>query len=719
MAARALQFGPYTVDADVSDGIATPYFLAGPHMYVVGTANSAMTPIGAEHLVGEMGGIWAHPIKVADGVTVALAGADGTPLPLKERTVTEALTHIDWRERYAGLRLQRRDLVADEAAAFVMLLELENTGGAALSGEIELVVWLKFLGCWFGALPSGGGYYWHDGAALLGADRCWPEAWGVACGTGEMPARCEIAPRDGGTLATLAYPFALAPGARAHWQFTLVGEHEGGHAAARHTLEELGGQGAALLARKIAHYEHSAFGGVALASPDPAIDRGFALAKANFELLRANYAPNLPPYFLAGIPEYPQLFGCDTEYTIPGAVAAGFAETSRSALLALASYGTRACGRIPHEVTTNGRVFHPGNTQETPQFAIACWDFFRWTGDRAFLEQVFPLCREGIDQYMPALWGAVGGIYPIGDGVVERPGMGVRKLDSTCYLFGALRALRGMTAALDMPAEAARYETRLDELRSRFEQDWWLEDEGMYADSLHTDLRPQFDGHWTVALPLQLGMASEERARRALDRIEREWVNEWGLVHTRGRENSVWTLPTGVLALVAFRYGKPELGVRLLNNIAATTERGTLGTFKELIPIGLCFVQLWSAGLYVQGLVEGLFGLRPLAHRHELAVAPCLPAEWPAAQLNGLRVGAHLLDIRVTSGGLRVAHRAGSAPLHLRYRLPGAAEMVRAALHSDAEGTWLELDVPVGTTCQIALQGAHLDIQTDSALAAV
>lgn len=241
----------------------------------------------------------------------------------------------------------------------------------------------------------------------------------------------------------------------------------------------------------------------------------------------------------------------------------------------------------------------------------------------------------------------------------------------------------------------------------------------MYADSLHTDLRPQFDGHWTVALPLQLGMASEERARRALDRIEREWVNEWGLVHTRGRENSVWTLPTGVLALVAFRYGKPELGVRLLNNIAATTERGTLGTFKELIPIGLCFVQLWSAGLYVQGLVEGLFGLRPLAHRHELAVAPCLPAEWPAAQLNGLRVGAHLLDIRVTSGGLRVAHRAGSAPLHLRYRLPGAAEMVRAALHSDAEGTWLELDVPVGTTCQIALQGAHLDIQTDSALAAV
>ncbi|KPV48010.1 hypothetical protein SE17_40370, partial [Kouleothrix aurantiaca] len=168
-------------------------------------------------------------------------------------------------------------------------------------------------------------------------------------------------------------------------------------------------------------------------------------------------------------------------------------------------------------------------------------------------------------------------------------------------------------------------------------------------------------------------------------------------------------------ALVAFRHGKPELGVRLLKNIAATTERGTLGTFKELIPIGLCFVQLWSAGLYVQGWAEGLFGLRPRADRHELGIAPCMPAEWPAAQLNGLRVGAHLLDIRIAPSGLRVAHRAGPQALRLRYRLPGAVETTPAALHSDAEGAWLELDIPAGTAYQIALQGAHLDIQTDSA----
>ena len=37
--------------------------------------------------------------------------------------------------------------------------------------------------------------------------------------------------------------------------------------------------------------------------------------------------------------------------------------------------------------------------------------------------------------------------------------------------------------------------------------------------------------------------------RIPLERIEREWVNQWGLAHTRAREELVWTLPTGLLAL--------------------------------------------------------------------------------------------------------------------------------------------------------------------------
>ncbi|GAB4195394.1 MAG: hypothetical protein OHK0022_12100 [Roseiflexaceae bacterium] len=643
-------------------------------MYAVGLGTGEIGPIGAEHLVGEMGGLWAHPVKVADGLTLLLADADGATLTSGPAELVERLSHIEWRWQVGDLALRRRDLIAEDEAAFVALLRLHNAGSQPRRGELRLHVWLKFLGCWFGGMEPGGGEYWLEDGAVLGYARNWQGRWGLACGAPEPPARCLFDPLPNGHLATLVYPFDLAPGQSRELEFLLAADHQDGHAGARRLFDRFSGSGEQILRDKEAGYHARIVQGVALETPDPAVDRAFALAKANLQLLSADYGPGLPPYFLAGIPEYPQLFGCDTEYSVPGAVAGGFAATTRAALLALAEYGRRACGRIPHEVTTNGRVFHPGNTQETPQFAQACWDYFRWTGDTEFLHLVYPLCREGVDAYTPALWG--GGphsLYPIGDGVVERYGMGSRKLDSTCYLFQALLSLSAMAEALELPGDAARYAAQAEQLRARFEQDWWLEEEALYADSLHSDGRPQLDGHWTVVLPLQVGLAAPERARRALDRIEREWVNQWGLVHTRTREELVWTLPTGLLALTEFRHGRAEAGLRLLQNIAETASHGTLGAFKELIPIGLCFVQLWSAGLYLQGMLEGLLGLEPLAHRHLLTVSPRLPAGWGRVRLAELALGQHRLTLEQTPQGLELLHLSGPQPLTLRYALPTAA----------------------------------------------
>jgi hypothetical protein len=700
------------VGAASADDQLAPYFLAGRRMYYVGIVSGEIHPIGAEHLVGEMGGLWAHPLKVADGLSVRIADSAGAALPSLAIKMTQALSHIEWQHQLGDLDLQRRDFVAEEQPAFFSLLSLTNNGATPCSGTLELNVRLKFLGCWFGGLVRGQAEYWLDGTAVLGYDALSQGRWGVACGMGLAPTRCEVASHETGTLVTLEFPFELAAGTSATWEFLLAADHQRGHAGAQQLYGQLSGSGEQLLAEKVDRYHRVAFDGVGLETPDPDVDRSFALAKANLQLLSAEYLPELPAYFLAGVPEYPQLFGCDTEYTVPGAAAAGFANTVKSALLALASYGARACGRIPHEITTNGRVFHPGNTQETPQFSAACWDYVRWTGDLAFLQQVYPLCREGVDEYLPALWGGAGNIYPIGDGVVERYGMGARKLDSTCYLFQALEALRDMSAALGEQNMARRYDDQRENLGRRFEHDWWLEDEGMYADSLHGDGRPRLDGHWTVVLPLQLGMAGEERARRSLARIEREWVNEWGLVHTREREELVWTLPTGLLALTAFRYGQPDLGLRLLQNIAVTASHGMLGAFKELIPIGLCFVQLWSAGLYIQGMLEGLLGLRPLAHLHRLAIAPRLPGAWPAATLRQLAVGDHVVSLRVTQAGCALQHHSGSAALDLRYQVPDGTEQFRShasldqppRLIDDADGRWAQIELPAGRQVQIRVE---------------
>jgi hypothetical protein len=635
---------------------ATPVFLSGPHLYTITSIGGEIRSYGTEHIRGKMGGAWAHPMRVLHGWALALETTAGT-LPLEAAPRCDLFaSHVTRHYSTGQLAVRWTEFVADEAAALLSIVSVENTGAAAWQGSLVVRAEADLRGCWFGGWePAQTGV--TGGAALLLAAPNGPYA-GRAAALATHPASVWQAREDGG-LTNI--PLALNPGEACDIAVCLFVSHTDA-AGAPLEAARFAAESGTLMAAKIARYA-ALDGEIGLETPDSALNEAWLVARRNIDSLIASY-PDLPPYLLAGLPEYPQLFGCDTEYSVPGATAAGFGPIVRSTLEALAAYGRRGCARIPHEITTNGRVFNPGNTQETPQFALACWEYLRWTGDLEFVRQVYPLCVEGLEHFG---WTLSGRGFPHGDGVVERLGMGECKLDSVCYLHQALVALRELAAALGHDADANEFDAHATRLAARFEHDWWLVDEGMYADSLHLDGRPRFDGHWTVAIPIQTGLARTDRARRSLARIETEWVNEWGLVHTRGVEPRVWTLPTGLLALAAFRYERPELGVHLLRNIGVTARHGTLGALKELIPVGLCFIQLWSAGLFVQGIVEGLFGLRPMAHLHTIEIAPQPPPAWPTAQLRGLPIGAHRVTITTEPGTVTIEHISGPQPLRVRY----------------------------------------------------
>jgi Glycogen debranching enzyme len=508
--------------------------------------------------------------------------------------------------------------------------------------------------CWFGGVAPAepeidtipGGVAWRATGAYAGVTVTLVSA---------SPSVWEIS----GRMAQARFPLIVQPGEALALQWRLAvqrGDDPPSGNVLRAAVDAL--------SSKIALYR-TITSAIRLETPDQDINRCWQAARQNIHMLRADYRPALAPYLLAGLPEYPQLFGCDTTYSVPGVVAGGFADIAHSALEELGRYAWRACSRVPHEITTNGRVYHPGNLQETPQFALACWDYVRWSGDLDFLERMYPICVEGLEHFSATLEGRG---YPIGDGVVEVPGMGACKLDVVCYLYQALTTLRDMALTLGRPGDAVRFAGYAGELAARFESDWWIEQEGMYADSLHLNGQPQFDGHWTVLLPVLTGIAAPERAQRVLDRIVREWVNEWGMVHTRSADMRVWTLPTGLLALAVFRHGDADTGIQLLRNIGATARYGTLGTLKELIPQGLCFIQLWSAALFVQGITEGVFGLTPQAQRRELVIEPRLPSGWSGATLHGLRVGDHTLELHVTPEYAEIRLLKGDTPLLARYR---------------------------------------------------
>jgi glycogen debranching enzyme len=647
----------YFIDDNVWESEATPttpVFISGQRIYAITTIGGVRHPFGEWHLRDNMGGVWAHPLRILDGWALALE-MDGIVTPLDHAVRCDLFGAYITRHFTVGtLTLEWTEFAVDDQPHYYATLLARNDGAAPVNATVLLRAEADLRFCWFGGVAPA-----EPEMRVLSDGVAWRAADAYAGVTVTLVSASPAAWEISGRMAQARFPLIVQPGEALALQWRLAVQRDDASPPGNVLRAAVD-----TLSSKIALYR-TITSAIRLETPDQDINRCWQVARQNIHMLRADYRPALAPYLLAGLPEYPQLFGCDTTYSVPGVVAGGFASIARSALEELGRYAWRACSRVPHEITTNGRVYHPGNIQETPQFAVACWDYVRWSGDLDFLERMYPICVEGLEHFSATLEGRG---YPIGDGVVEVPGMGACKLDVVCYLYQALTTLRDMALTLGRPGDAVRFAGYAGELAARFESDWWIEQEGMYADSLHLDGQPRFDGHWTVLLPVLTGIAAPERAQRVLDRIVREWVNEWGMVHTRGADMRVWTLPTGLLALAVFRHGDADTGIQLLRNIGATARYGTLGTLKELIPQGLCFIQLWSAALFVQGITEGVFGLTPQAQRHELVIEPRLPSGWSGATLHGLRVGDQTLDLHVTPEYAEIRLLKGDTPLLARYR---------------------------------------------------
>ena len=134
----------------------------------------------------------------------------------------------------------------------------------------------------------------------------------------------------------------------------------------------------------------------------------------NLRLREVNAGQNYPPpagtldrmrWFGAGWPDYTWLFGTDGEYTAYAAVAAGQFAVIKDHLRALRDVSNvinPASGKIVHEVTPDGAVFFgadadAGNTDESSKYPSAVNLVYKWTGDRRFLEDLYPASKRAME----------------------------------------------------------------------------------------------------------------------------------------------------------------------------------------------------------------------------------------------------------------------------------------------------------------------------------
>ena len=218
-----------------------------------------------------------------------------------------------------------------------------------------------------------------------------------------------------------------------------------------------------------------------------------------------------------------------------------------------------------------------GNTDESAKFPSAVATIWRWTGDDAWLDEMYGFSRSNLKFIFREL-DEDGDLWPEGLGNVEREGMGDEKLDNTVYTIRGLIDLADMAEYRDDIETAEWASERADAMAAKFEEAWWMENVPQHADSLKgkNDEKVQ-QRHWIGVTPMEveftngpditLGLPDKDQAEKALDlRREKCYSDEFGLFHTGGpgcddapdspSEKQSFTLNTAIMAIAEGNYGR-------------------------------------------------------------------------------------------------------------------------------------------------------------------
>ena len=693
------------------------FALCGTRLYSIETLAGTFPDIGW-HQPGEMGGVWAPPVKLLDGYWVGIRRRGESPIwltqPLSWQLAADGAT-LTYLLPALGLRVLRRSWIVPDQPALVVDVMIEPEGDT-VAGEIECGVALRtdLHGAWLSERLG-----WCDGEdvatycdelhATVFSDSESPH-WTVCAGAGLPPVERLLGAdvwgpehtSGRGTGAALWYAYARRgpfPGLR----FLMTGSSSAALPATTlyaqllslpvsdSTADEGRPMPLAEAHRQAIEQFNKPFAQCVLRSPDPNLDEAFAWAKANMAWLIQD-VPGLGRGPMGGLPDFPWWFGCDTAYGALAMLPVGQANEAVEGLRTLGriSRDQHYGSAVAHEIVSNGIIAWRGNLVEVPLLARALYFTYRWTGNRALLDALFPFCLDGLLHWALGDRLEAGEEVPQGESLVETPEMhsGVQTLDVAVYLAEALDLMAELAVDLDQAHLASALRERARRIRHVIQRDWWLPVEGFFGDlrasrteleellarleeletpdpsqvasmrRLHAALaaddsplpddtrRPWLMLHYVQALAAEAGVPTPEQAEEIFARMETpEWSEEHGIVLNAANDRRVMTLPTGALACAEARYGRPDAALEHIRRIYTTLGRATPGTIAEYSPDGGCFLQLWSGYGIIWPIVRYIFGLRPDVARRRLLCVPQLPEIWPGAEVRALPLGDMRADI--------------------------------------------------------------------------
>ena len=700
------------------------YVTAGDRAYEVGTLDGTFPQMGW-HVKGHMNGVWAHPIKLLDSYRFLI---DGQPLPSANKFTSGAgYVEFEYPETNS-LQITRTVFSPDGIPAVLVGLNLRNASNRTRSFRLLLEATSELIEAypWSRTTPTSDQVHQPDrvsfepiccGLFFSAPDRPFcalvnglPQVSnGRDSADFVLALLPDSAPQPKQAVGQLIWQVTVTAGSELKLWFTVAGSHTGRAQACL--------AGAAALQQPDRLLRRKVDGRLALLAnsradiPNVTLQAAFDWAKLNLADMRRVivdaqiqdthngtqqgkvYPPLLGTYALlsgfgAGYPDYPWYFGTDGAYTVFALVAVGQFQAAKDHLRLLREVSRTvngSTGKVLHEIVTNGFVYYgtkdqAGDINETAEFATAVATLWRWSGDNEVREENYQFIIDGL-HYLTGDLDVNNDGWPEGDGMVEESGMGAKKLDVAVYTIRALNDLAEMAATKNDKAMQKWAMEKANVLLTRFEQDWWMPERGLYADSLALNQEVPTNPlaalgtapitklqqlYWTVATPMETGFASSDHANTAFQKLESSVFTGTSGFYQAGEgggptgkgDLEASALPSSVMAVAEANYGRVDESMRYVLDIARQLDLEQPGALPEQMPSpdyvlfpfhpfpGRAMVmQAWSSYGVLYPITHYFLGVQPHVDQRLLIVVPQLPSSLPRLSIQELRIGDQILAV--------------------------------------------------------------------------
>ncbi len=418
----------------------------------------------------------------------------------------------------------------------------------------------------------------------------------------------------------------------------------------------------------------------------------------------------------AGVPWFVTIFGRDSLTVALQAMLVN-PHLAKGALKHLAKYQATERndwrdaqpGKILHEMRF-GELAHFDETPHGPYygtadasilFLLALSEAFRWTGDRSLLDEhrdaalkcldwigaFGDLDGDGFQEYKTfssqgyhnMAWkdSGVAVVYPDGS-QVQQP-IAICELQG--YVYDAKLRMAEIIALQGDEAAAGSLRSQAECLKARFNDKFWMEDQGAYAFALDPDKRQVRTIASNQGQLLWSGIVDgAERARRVIHRLlQPDMYSGWG-IRTLSMTNpaydpnsyqlgGVWPHDNAIITAGAKRYGLWKEANQIAKGLFDAAEKFQMHRLPELFAghdreregfpvqyVGANIPQAWAAGSIFM-LLRAILGIDASARENQLNLNPTLPGWLPDIAISGLRVGERRVSIQFLGEGASSSYR--------------------------------------------------------------